>query len=178
MDAYGFPKSTVSRLRNSDDNRNVGEGSDIGVKKKLYFTVVRSGADVSQAADALKARDAVTRNDIRFVIATDFKTLVAYDLKADERLEVTLDELAKEYGFFLPLAGYEKAIMYSEHPADLKASEKMGQLFDLIRERNDLSKPEDIHALNVFLTPISEPSPTLRSSSLLRSRVTVLLGKP
>jgi hypothetical protein len=28
----------------------------------------------------------------------------------------------------------------------------MGRLFDLIRERNDLSKPEDIHALNVFLT--------------------------
>jgi hypothetical protein len=28
----------------------------------------------------------------------------------------------------------------------------MGQLFDLIRERNELSKPEDIHALNVFLT--------------------------
>lgn len=152
MDAYGFPKSTVTRLRNSDDDRNVGEGSDIGVKKKLYFKRVSQGADVGEAADALKTSDAVTRNDIRFVIATDFKTLVAYDLKADERLEVAIDELHKDYGFFLPLAGYEKAVMYSEHPADLKASEKMGQLFDMIRERNDLTKAEDIHALNVFLT--------------------------
>lgn len=152
MDAYGFPKSTVTRLRNSDDDRNVGEGSDIGVKKKLYFKQVCQGDDVGQAADALKTLDAVTRNDIRFVIATDFKTLVAYDLKADERLEVAIDELHKDYGFFLPLAGYEKAVMYSEHPADLKASEKMGQLFDMIRERNDLTKAEDIHALNVFLT--------------------------
>ena len=152
MDAYGFPKSTVTRLRNSDDDRNVGEGSDIGVKKKLYFKHVSQGADVGEAADALKTSDAVTRNDIRFVIATDFKTLVAYDLKADERLEVAIDELHKDYGFFLPLAGYEKAVMYSEHPADLKASEKMGQLFDMIRERNDLTKAEDIHALNVFLT--------------------------
>lgn len=152
MDAYGFPKSTVTRLRNSDDDRNVGEGSDIGVKKKLYFKRVSQGADVGEAADALKTLDAVTRNDIRFVIATDFKTLVAYDLKADERLEVAIDELHKDYGFFLPLAGYEKAVMYSEHPADLKASEKMGQLFDMIRERNDLTKAEDIHALNVFLT--------------------------
>lgn len=152
MDAYGFPKSTVTRLRNSDDDRNVGEGSDIGVKKKLYFKHVSQGADVGEAADALKTLDAVTRNDIRFVIATDFKTLVAYDLKADERLEVAIDELHKDYGFFLPLAGYEKAVMYSEHPADLKASEKMGQLFDMIRERNDLTKAEDIHALNVFLT--------------------------
>lgn len=152
MDAYGFPKSTVTRLRNSDDDRNVGEGSDIGVKKKLYFKRVSQGADVGEAADALKTLDAVTRNDIRFVIATDFKTLVAYDLKADERLEVAIDELHKDYGFFLPLAGYEKAVMYSEHPADLKASEKMGQLFDMIRERNDLTQAEDIHALNVFLT--------------------------
>lgn len=152
MDAYGFPKSTVTRLRNSDDDRNVGEGSDIGVKKKLYFKRISQSADVGEAADALKTLDAVTRNDIRFVIATDFKTLVAYDLKADERLEVAIDELHKDYGFFLPLAGYEKAVMYSEHPADLKASDKMGQLFDMIRERNDLTKAEDIHALNVFLT--------------------------
>lgn len=94
----------------------------------------------------------IARNDIRFVIVTNFKDLVAFDLSAEERLESSMEELDKNYAFFLPLAGYEKAIMYAEHPADVKASEKMGQLFDLIRERNDLSKPQDIHALNVFLT--------------------------
>lgn len=94
----------------------------------------------------------MAKNDIRFVIATDFTRVVAFDLTAEERLDVSMTELYKAYAFFLPLAGYEKAIMYSEHPADVKASEKMGELFDLIRERNDLSKPAYIHALNVFLT--------------------------
>ncbi|MGL5295048.1 MAG: class I SAM-dependent DNA methyltransferase, partial [Aeromonas sp.] len=56
------------------------------------------------------------------------------------------------YGFFLPLVGLEKAIVSSENPADVKAAEKMGKLFDLIRIQNDLSQPADIHALNVFLT--------------------------
>ncbi|CAM5555357.1 class I SAM-dependent DNA methyltransferase [Eoetvoesiella caeni] len=152
LDAYGFPKSTITRLRNGGDSRNVAEGTDIGLKKKLYFRTVAVGQDVSAEADALKASDPISRNDIRFVIVTDFKTLVAFDLKAEERLETGLDELDKKYSFFLPLAGYEKAVMHSEHPADQKASEKMGQLFDLIRERNDLTKPEDIHALNIFLT--------------------------
>jgi len=152
LDAYGFPKSTITRLRNGDDSRNVASGNDIGLKKKLYFRSVSDGNDLNAEADALKASEVVSRNDIRFVIVTDFKSLVALDLKAEERLETTMDELDKQYAFFLPLAGYEKAIMYSEHPADVKASEKMGELFDLIRERNDLSKPEDIHALNVFLT--------------------------
>ncbi len=152
LDAYGFPKSTITRLRKGGDNRNVGEGDDIGLKKKLYFRTTPAGTDLDAELDALKAQDVIARNDIRFVIVTDFNDLVAYDTKAEERLDTSLSVLDKQYAFFLPLAGYEKAIMYSEHPADVKASEKMGQLFDLIRERNELSKPEDIHALNVFLT--------------------------
>lgn len=152
LDAYGFPKSTITRLRKGDDSRNVASGNDIGLKKKLYFRSVPEGTGLNAEADSLKASEVVSRNDIRFVIVTDFKSLVAFDLKAEERLETTMDELDKQYAFFLPLAGYEKAVMYSEHPADVKASEKMGRLFDLIRERNDLSKSEDIHALNVFLT--------------------------
>ena len=152
LDAYGFPKSTVTRLRKGGDSRNVGEGNDIALKKKLYFRAVSEGTDLNAEAESLKASELISRNDIRFVIVTDFNGLVAFDTKAEERLETSLSELDKQYAFFLPLAGYEKAVMYSEHPADVKASEKMGQLFDLIRERNDLSKPEDIHALNVFLT--------------------------
>ena len=152
INAYGFPKSTVTRLRKGGDSRNVAKGNDIGLKKKLYFRAVSEGVNLNAEAESLKASEVITRNDIRFVIVTDFKNLVAFDLKAEERLETDMDNLDKQYAFFLPMAGYEKAIMYSEHPADVKASEKMGRLFDLIRERNDLSKPEDIHALNVFLT--------------------------
>ncbi|WP_409079843.1 type IIL restriction-modification enzyme MmeI [Pusillimonas sp. SM2304] len=103
-------------------------------------------------AETLKESDLIARHDMRFVTVADFQSLAAFDLKADERLVTDLTELNKEYAFFLPLAGYEKTVMYPERPADLKATEKMGQLFDLIRERNDLTKPEDIHELNVFLT--------------------------
>lgn len=152
LDAYGFPKSTITRLRKGDDSRNVAEDDDIALKKKLYFRAVSEGTDLNTEAESLKGRGVVARNDIRFVIVTDFKDLVAFDLKAEERLETSVEGLDKQYAFFLPLAGYEKAVMHSEHPADIKASEKMGQLFDLIRERNDLSRPEDIHALNVFMT--------------------------
>src|SRR5690554_1055490 len=152
LDAYGFPKSTITRLRKEGDSRNVAENGDIGLRKQLYFRAVDQGADLNAQLDTLCESSVVARNDIRFVLVTDFKSLLAVDLKADERLDIEIQELDKNYAFFLPLAGYEKAVMYSEHPADLKASEKMGQLFDLIRERNDLTKPEDIHALNVFLT--------------------------
>ena len=152
LSAYGAAKTTISRLR--DGSRNIANTvGDTSVKKQLYFRPVDKGEDVYACAEALKSESVIAANDIRFVVVTDFDSLVAFDLKADESLDTDIRLLDKQYAFFLPLiAGYEKAVIYSEHPADIKASEKMGQLFDLIRERNDLSKPEDIHALNVFLT--------------------------
>lgn len=150
--AYGLPKSTVTRLRKEDDNRNVADGDGIALKKKIYFKKVSIGDDIEAIAEDIKSSNVIPQHDIRFVMVTDFQTLVAYDLKAEERLETTIEALPQQYAFFLPLAGYEKAIMHSEHPADIRASEKMGQLFDLIKGRNDLTTPEDIHALNVFLT--------------------------
>lgn len=150
--AYGLPKSTVTRLRKEDDNRNVADGDGIALKKKIYFKKVSIGDDIEAIAEERKSSNVISQHDIRFVMVTDFQTLTAYDLKAEERLETTIEALPQQYAFFLPLAGYEKAIMHSEHPADIRASEKMGQLFDLIKGRNDLTTPEDIHALNVFLT--------------------------
>ena len=109
LDAYGFPKSPITRLRKGGDNRNVGEGDDIGLKKKLYFRAMPAGTDLDAELDMLKANDVIARNDIRFVIVTDFNDLVAFDTKAEERLETSLSMLDKQYAFFLPLAGYEKA---------------------------------------------------------------------
>lgn len=152
LNSYGLPKSTITLLRKGDSSLNVGVGDDVGLKKKVYFRALKSDEDLEVALEKLKTDPVTIKHDIRFLIVTDFENLLAYDTKAQDRLEVAINELPKQYAFFLPLAGYEKAIMFSEHPADVRASEKMGQLFDLIRERNDLTKAEDIHALNVFLT--------------------------
>lgn len=152
FELYGIPKATITRLKSGTDTRNIGVDGDIGLKKKAYFRASNTPVTLDQL-DSLCASDVVELNDIRFVILTDFDKVLANDLIAEEVLDISFAELAKNYHFFLPITGqYEKAIVHSEHPADLKASEKMGQLFDLIRERNRLESKEDIHALNVFLT--------------------------
>lgn len=152
LDAYGFAKSTITQLRNGGA-RNVAKiGSDVALKGQLYFHPVQVGESLHEVAERLKGGDAIKAQKIRFVIATDFKELVAYDLKADERMETPFTDLHQQYSFFLPLAGLEKSYTHSESVADVKAAEKMGHLFDLIRERNQVTTAEDVHALNVFLT--------------------------
>ena len=152
LHAYGLPKSTITLLKKGDKSRSVGLNGDIALTRKIYFKVIGQDESLDATLAQLVESDVITKNKIRFTVVTDFDGVVAYDSTAKEFLNTDLEVLDKQYAFFLPLAGYEKALMFSEHPADIKASENMGRLFDLIKHSNDLTKREDIHALNVFLT--------------------------
>ena len=152
LHAYGLPKSTITLLRKGDVKRACGINGDVALTRKIYFKDIMAGEDLDAVLAGMIDSDVVRKNKLRFILVTDFETVLAYDTDAKEFLNTEIELLPKQYAFFLPLAGYEKAIMFSEHPADIRASEKMGRLFDLIKQRNALTTPEDIHALNVFLT--------------------------
>ena len=154
MTAYDFPKATITQVRQGGARNVSKEAGHVALKNKLYYQNVHEGEDIDSIFEQRIADTAIAKNKIRFVIITDFVRILAWDTLSKERLDIELDELHSNYGFFLPLVGLEKAIIGSENPADVKAAEKMGQLFDIIRTHNQLSTPEDIHALNVFLTRI------------------------
>lgn len=152
LTAFNFPKATITQVRQGS-SRNVAKAEGhIALKNKIYFAPSYSDDDLDVLLEERLVDPSITKNKIRFVIVTDFSRFLAWDTLTRERLDINLDELHSHYAFFLPLVGLEKAITSNENPADVKAAEKMGKLFDLIRVNNDLKKQEDIHALNVFLT--------------------------
>lgn len=152
MTAFNFPKATLAQVRQGGSRNVAKDAGHVGLKNKLYYHPVRKNDNVDAVLAEHLADPAIAKNKIRFVIVTDFVRFLAWDTLSKERLDIEMEELHKNYGFFLPLVGLEKAIISSENPADVKAAEKMGKLFDLIRLHNALSQPADIHALNVFLT--------------------------
>jgi hypothetical protein len=151
MTAFNFPKATITQVRQAGVRNVAKEAGHVALKNKLYYQSAPS-EELDAVFEMRVADSATAKNKIRFVIATDFVRFLAWDTLSKERLDIELDELHSNYGFFLPLVGLEKAIIGSENPADVKAAEKMGKLFDIIRIHNDLNQPEDIHTLNVFLT--------------------------
>lgn len=152
LTAFEFPKNTITLVRQGT-NRNVAkEIGHVALKNKLYYQSASVGEDLDAILKQRIDDPAIAKHNIRFVLVTDFVRFLAWDTRSQDLLDIELDELHSNYGFFLPLVGLEKAIISSENPADVKAAEKMGKLFDLIRVHNDLSKPDDIHSLNVFLT--------------------------
>lgn len=147
--AYGEPKATISRLRKGDLNQLESNG-ELTHRKKLFFKVATE--HLHSTIDKLRNDSATIKQKPRFIIVTDYKTLLAYDTKTTDTLDITITDLTKHYDFFLPWAGMEKSTHQAENPADVKASEKMAKLYDEILKDNHIESEEDVHALNVFLT--------------------------
>lgn len=148
--AYDTPKSIVKKLRDLALNLSKVEG-EVLWKKKLFFKNVEN-ADLHLIIDSIKTEDRVSKHSPRFILITDYNTLLAIDSKTQDSLEIRFADLATHFDFFLPLAGMEKAQFKSENPADVKAAEKMAKLYDEIKKINQTETAEEVHQLNVFLS--------------------------
>ena len=123
--AYELPKANIARLRkNSDVNTLELKGELIVKNKKLFFKIVDNIKTIN-FENILKEQ-----KSMRFVFLTDFKIIKAYDLKLLTSLDIEFEELSKNSDFFWPIAGVEKATIYEEKEADVKASVKMAKLYE------------------------------------------------
>ena len=148
--AYEVPRASLTRLKKGDYNLSRVSG-EVLWKKKVCFKR-ETEVDLYGCIDKLKNDPVVTKQRPRFIIVTDFKTLLALDTKTSDTLDTPILELAKHFDFFLPWAGMEKSQLQSENPADIKAAERMGRLYDLVLQNNPPETEADRHGLNVFLS--------------------------
>lgn len=150
--AFGSPKATITKLKNSYGSAGSLLDESVILKNKVHFQTCDAGHNLHALCESTKKSNHIAKDKIRFIIVTDFEDVVAYDTRAKDTLDIEFIDLPKSYAFFLPLANIEKFEVTSEHPADVKASYKMGQLCDVIRRHNDIDSEEKTHAFNVFLT--------------------------
>ena len=148
--AYGQPKASITRLQQGGLNLSKVEG-EIAWKKKLFFKSFKI-EDLHEQIEDLKTENKAIKHDPRFLIVTDFETLLAIDRKTNDTLDIPILEIAKHFDFFLPWAGMEKAQHQNENPADVKAAERMAKLYDEIKKDNPTKTHEEVHNLNVFLS--------------------------
>ena len=149
--AYNIPNASIERLKKGSHNLSKIEG-EIDWKTKLFFKSFDSSVNLQEVMETLKADGKVFKHSPRFVVLTDFVNLLAFDVKMSETLDIQVVELVQHYDFFLPWAGMEKSVHKTEHPADVKAAERMAKLYDEIKKENSTETHEEVHNLNVFLS--------------------------
>jgi len=150
--AYGISKTSVTRLKKGDYNLSKVEG-EILYKKKIFFKVEASNKLLS-SIDEIAKENRILKHKPRFAILTDYKHIVAKDLKLGKNLDIELKETPNYFDFFLPLAGSEVYNAKNDNEADRNASYKMASLYDLLIEENPniYNSKAHIHELNIFLS--------------------------
>jgi len=150
--AYGISKTSITRLKKGDFNLSKNE-NEILYKKKIFFTAVDEN-ELLTTIDAVPSDERIVKHKPRFAIVTDYKQLLAKDLKTGKTLDIKLKELPQYFDFFLPLSGSEVYSASNDNEADRNASYKMARLYDLLREENPdiYTSQKSIHALNIFLS--------------------------
>ena len=150
--AYQQPKAAISRLKKGDYNLS-NINNEIIWKKKLLFHRA-TDQDPHIKIDELTKDSLITKYNPRFVIVTNFKIFLAVDIKTKQTLDIPINELSKHVDFFLPWAGLEKSQSEIENPADIKAAEKMGRLYDIVIKDNEKTFKSESkkHDLNIFFS--------------------------
>ena len=153
--AYGHRSQSIGRVRNGERNLAEDKQNTVFWKRQIYFKIAKQH-DLHGLIDQMKNEKRTESNKIRFLIVTDFTTLLAVDTKTQDTMDVPFGDLAKKFDFFLPWAGMEKAVYQGENPADVKAAEKLAKLFDEIKvdnfDEDDLNNKANLHHLNIFLS--------------------------
>lgn len=150
LKAYGISKTSITRLKKGDFNLSKVEG-EILYKSKMLFKEVESDTLLSVIDDLTKEPESLKHNP-RFVIVTDYKALVAKDIRTGAALDIPILEIHKHFSFFLPWAGQEKYSQKNENYADRKASYKMAKLYDILVTENPNIYDDGGHNLNIFLS--------------------------
>jgi hypothetical protein len=150
--AYGISKTSITRLKSGDFNLSKVEG-ELLYKKKIFFKQLPTDKLLS-SVESLAKEERILKHSPRFAVVTDYKNLVAKDLKLGKNLDISIKDLPNHYAFFLPLAGSEVYHSTNDNEADRNAAYKMAQLYDLLVMQNAhvYNSKESIHDLNIFLS--------------------------
>ncbi len=150
--AYGISRTTVTRLKKGDFNLSKVPG-EVLYKKKVLFKEVLSDSLLTTIDEITKNEESLKHNP-RFVIVTDFKTLLAKDTRTGLTLDIPILEIDKHFHFFLPWANSEINKNKIDTTADRDASYEMAKLYDILVHENPNIYDDGGHNLNIFLSRI------------------------
>ena len=147
LSVYNFPKSTITKLRKGLGNL-AKEPGEIYLKNRLYYKSVNTDGNLMQTFTDIKAKIDELGSKPRYIMVTDFKDVLAYDVKTQDTLSIPFERLPQKFEFFLAWNGIEKADFDKENPADIRAAERFAKLYDVIVKDNPNATRK---GLNLFL---------------------------
>ncbi|MEI6818145.1 MAG: DNA methyltransferase [Verrucomicrobiota bacterium] len=154
LEAFGNKDTTLKRLR--AEGKASSNQSDLpgGVlqRNNIHLKVCPEG-EVTATLAALRNSPATAKQKVKFILATDGKTLEAESLADDcETIACDYPAFPDHFGFFLPLAGITTVKQIRENAFDIRATGRLNRLYvELLRENADWSTEQRRRDMNHFM---------------------------
>ncbi|MDO3424276.1 N-6 DNA methylase [Chryseobacterium sp. APV1] len=148
--AFGISKNAITRLRKGDSNLSKKEG-ELLFKNKIFFRE-EVGENLLDAIDEASKDDKILKHNPRFILVTDYETIVAVDVKLKLNKRFSFGELSDHIDFFLPLSGAEIYKVSTNNKADRDAAYQLGRLYEILVNDNPDWLANGSHHLNLFLS--------------------------
>lgn len=140
--AFNIPVSTIDRLK-STSAYDVNEGVRIG---QQIFYLVSEGSNLYSDLNILKKNN-ISSLKTRFAMIANAEEVLVFDLRTEETLFSTKEDLYSHVDFFFPLIGREKPVVEENVAVNIKVSEKFAQLYNECRLNNTQTNLTDISEL-------------------------------
>ena len=148
--AFGISKNAITRLRKGDSNLSKKEG-EILYKNKIFFKE-EVAENLLDAIDEASKDDKILKHNPRFIMFTDYETVVAVDVRLKANKRFSFSELPEQADFFLPLSGAEIYKVSTNNKADRDAAYQLGRLYEILVNDNPDWLANGSHHLNLFLS--------------------------
>ncbi|SDL88182.1 class I SAM-dependent DNA methyltransferase [Chryseobacterium taihuense] len=148
--AFGISKNAITRLRKGDYNLSKKEG-EILYKNKIFFKE-EVAENLLDAIDEASKDDKILKHNPRFIMVTDYETIVAVDVRLKANKRFSFSELPEQADFFLPLSGAEIYKVSTNNKADRDAAYQLGRLYEILVNDNPDWLANGSHHLNLFLS--------------------------
>lgn len=148
--AFGISKNAITRLRKGDSNLSKNEG-EILYKNKIFFKE-EVAENLLDAIDEASKDDKILKHNPRFIMVTDYETIVAVDVRLKANKRFSFSELPEQADFFLPLSGAEIYKVSTNNKADRDAAYQLGRLYEILVNDNPDWLANGSHHLNLFLS--------------------------
>ena len=148
--AFGFPKASVSRFKSGDYNQSKIKGEFL-YKGKIFFKIGKTDQMLIES-EILAKDERILKQKPRFILLTDFKSIVAKDLKTKASKDFPITELPNFKDFFIPLTGAEIYKSTNDNKVDREASYALARFYDIIIQDNPDLYKGDSHSLNILLS--------------------------
>lgn len=148
--SFGISKNTITRLKKGDSNLSKKEG-ELFYKNKIFFKEEFSG-NLLDVIDEAAKDDKILKHNPRFILVSDYETIVAVDVRLKANKHFSFSELPEQANFFLPLSGAEIYKVSTNNKADRDAAYQLGRLYEILVNDNPDWLTNGSHHLNLFLS--------------------------